>query len=1157
MRTRRNAKPVSPDQLWLFPSLAASQASELDDAAAEFFPDNEAGPVALPAAVSCDRIVTIPPSEPFLATLARALLDGTLPGGEAERLPQERGPLDLSAITLLLPTRRAARGLQEAFLAASASRALLLPTIRPIADGDEDASLLAGLSGAGDVSTLALTLPPAVSELERRLVLTKLVLQWSDAMGRGGSGADAAPGAKTPAQAVNLARELSRLIDMVETEQISLDGLADIVREDFSAHWQQTLDFLQIVTSWWPAYLDGSGLMSAAARRNALILAEAERLKAMPPDGPVIVAGVTGSIPATVALMRTVANLPNGAIVLPGLDLALDEPSWQAITGSQSISGSKSESGPNCPPHPEHPQFGLKTLLDRLGLTRADIAVLSRADRVSPQAAARQERARLVSEALRPSATTGRWLDTIAATDRAAARAAIDGVTLINAPSAQDEAEAVAIILREAAETPGRTAALISPDRLLARRVAVRLEAWGIRVDDSAGRPLRKTPPGALLDLTIAAIAEDFAPKPLMALLKHPLTRLGLDPFVVRRSARAIEIGAFRRPYLGRGLTGIRAALDAAERDCALGPDERTNRRTRAAGRLFKDDWAGARDLVTRLELAFAPLIALFDDGLDHPLAAFAHAHAATGAALTALPPLADAVMPAGNAAADVDLTASTPWHADDTVCPLWHGEAGSVARALLEGLTRPGLPAPDLAARDYPDVYRALIVTETVRPRVPVHSRLSIWGPMEARLQQPDIVILGGLNDGTWPDAADPGPWLNRQMRAELGLPAPEEKLGYAAHDFATAMGASRVFLTRAEKIDGVPTVPSRWLMRLDALLGGLGLADALRAGVPDSTYLAWARQRDKPGPWSPVAKPAPRPPIDVRPRKLSVSAVETWIGNPYAVFASHILRLEPMPALGTAPDASIRGAIVHEAMAKFAMAWPDTLPPDIHGELMTHADAVLRDWTGHARVAAFWLPRFERFAEWFAETEPSRRIGRVCAEVKGELQLLPSASLPFTLTARADRLDVGDTGVLITDYKTGTPPSKSAVNALHKPQLPLEGAILAAGGFGAVASTGSRIAGTVLGLRYIKASGGEPAGIETDIKTDDLANLIERAAAGLTRLVARFDDPATPYAVARRAKFSYDFDPYTQLARVAEWSATGTAEVSSDDANDAGEAT
>ncbi len=1051
-----------------------------------------AGPSADNDAPGSAHVYTVPPGRPFLHALATAILKGDLPnaGGRAPL------PLDLPGITLLLPTRRAARAMQDAFLAAGAGRALLLPQIRPISEGEEELTLLSGLAGGGTLGMDALDLRPAISEIERRLVLTQLVLNWSQAKRRDDDVAGflgphlAAAGADTPAQAAHLAAELSRLMDMVETENVALDGLAQLVPEEFSEHWQDTLEFLTIVTAAWPAYLTEKGLLSPSARRNRAILAEAARLAAAPPEGPVIVAGVTGSVPATIELMRQVAKLPLSAIVLPGLDQHLDDESWETIA----------------PDHPEHPQVGLKKLLDRLGIERKDVRLLPETDPTPAQA----NRAALVAEAMRPSETTGRWHAYTTSADRNAVRDALEGISLVEAPSAQDEAEVVALILREAAETPGRTAALVSPDRLLARRVAVRLEAWGIRVDDSAGRPFAKTPPGTFLDLVISAIAKDFSPADTMALLKHPLTRLGLNPFDVRRAARALEIAAFRNVYLGVGLDGVAAALMRAEQETVSG-----DRRQAAVRRLWPDDWKGAHELVDRLTAAFEPLLAVFANPHAQPLKAIAAAHIATAEALTHLP--------------------SEP--EGENASPLWQDEAGTAASTFFTGLLAPSLLAPLVRAADYADLYRSLIVGENVRPRVPAHPRLFIWGPFEARLQQTDVMILGSLNDGTWPQAADPGPWLNRPMRSALGLPSPEEKIGYAAHDFTSLLGAKFVYLTRAEKVDGVPTVPSRWLMRLQALLAGLELSDALK---PESPWLGWARARDRVGPRVHVGAPKPRPPLDLRPRKMSVTRVQTWLSNPYSIFAQDILKLQKLPQLGAPPDAALRGSIVHEIMNCFAQTFPETLQQDAERALLRIANEVLTQYTGHPRVAAFWLPRFERFARWFAQTESARRQGteRVAAEVEGTLPIAAPAGL-FTLTARADRIDVCKNGLIITDYKTGAPPSDKDVAQGRAPQLPLEAAIA----HGEIGFTGIARR-PVTGLRYIRASGGEPPGEERTVKVDDIAARADSTVELLTRLIAAFDDEATPYTAVRRARFTYDYDDYTHLARVGEWATSGENE-------------
>lgn len=1060
------------------------------------------------------RIYTVPPGRPFLDVLAEAILTGEL-GTFGDGHPS---PLALTDVTLLLPTRRATRALQDAFLKLAGRRAVLLPTVRPIAEGEDELTLLAGLAGLTTIVGGHDQGARAISALERRLVLTQLVLRWAAALrearmdGDGELAPYAAAGGNTPAQASHLADELARLMDMVETENVSLADLAGLVPDTFSEHWQKTIQFLDILTSFWPAHLKERGMISPVEQRNRTILAEARRLAEAPPRGPVIVAGVTGSIPATAELMRAVAALPNGAIVLPNLDLLLDDASWQCIR-PEAANGSG---------HPEHPQYGLRTLIERLGVEREDVKILTGATLTK----ALQDRLAFFTEALRPASTTAHWHTYAETIDRNALSAALAGVNLVDAPSAHDEAEAVALILREALEKPGQTAALVSPDRLLARRVATRLESWGIRVDDSAGRPFAKTVPGAFLDLAIEAQHRNFAPAELVALLKHPLTRLGLGAFEVRRAARALELAAFRTDYFGAGLDGVEAALEEAQRDVAA-----RDRRERAVRRLWDEDWAGARDLVQRLRTAFAPLVSLYQDRSPHFLRELAHAHVAVAEALTALP---EAEVPRNEAGDEPggDTSETKP-------SPLYVGEAGAAAANLFAGLLDPSLPPLEVAAGDYADLYRSLIAGENVRPRVPVHPRLSIWGPFEARLQQPDVVVLGSLNDGTWPEAADPGAWLNRPMRIALGLPAPEEKIGHGAHDFVSLLGAARVYLTRAEKVDGVPTVPSRWLMRIVALLDGMKTPEGrtMRDAIAmDQPWLGWARSRDHIASRRVIAPPAPCPPVSQRPRRISVSGVEQWIANPYAIFAQRILDLDPLPVLGKLPDASLKGSIVHDALAEFARRHGDKLPADSEARLVAIARELLAPYLSNPRIRAFWLPRFERFARWFAETEAGRRerTTRVIAETTGML-VLDAPAGPFTLTARADRIDVTPGGLVITDYKTGQVPADSKVTAGLSPQLPLEAAIAVAGGFDGLGPS------QVASLRYIRSAGGSPPGEDHTVKTDDVNGLAAAQREGLAQLIARFDDESTPYAALRRPGFSYDYDDFAQLARVDEWSGQG----------------
>ena len=1043
-------------------------------------------------------VCTVSPGRPFLGALAEAILDGHLPrpGGTAP------SPLELPAWTILTPTRRAARTLQEAFLDLSGGAAMLLPAIRPIAEGQEDLGLIEIAAASSALVADELVIPPAIGTLERTLLLTQLVLRWSQSMRNPPPGTDpdvaamlpvAGVGATTPAQAARLATELARLIDAVETENVSLDRLASLVPDAYSKHWKQTLEFLEIITHFWPAQLAELGLVSPADRRNRLILAEATRLTRNPPQAPIIVAGVTGSVPATAELMRAVARLPQGAIVLPALDAALDDETFARLAKE----------------HPEHPQHGLARLLDQLGVAREAVDEL-------PGGKPRHDRGlrnRIVSEAMRPSGSMAGWRRFKLESEAGALARALDDVALIEAPTAEDEAEVVALILREALETPGRTAALVSPDRLLARRVTARLEAWGIRVDDSAGRPFAKTVPGAFLELVADAVQSRFAPAELMALLKHPLTRVGLTAGDVRRRARNLELSALRATYLGRGLASLGDAVGRARTETAAGA-----RRHRSVMRLTAEHWDQLHDLVERLGTAFEPMIELEAAGTARPLSEIVAAHVAVAEAIA---------RPAET-------------RTDDS-SPLWDRDEGQAASLVLARLLGADIPQPLVRIADYPDFLRSLIGSESIRTRVPRHPRLFIWGPYEARLHQPDVVLLGSLNEGVWPKTADPGPWLNRQMRATLGLPSPEEEVGRSAHDLTTLLGAETVYLTRADKVSGVPMVPSRWLLRLKALLAGLGLPKALDGHEP---WLAWARARDD----APIVKaidpPAPKPPVAMRPRRASVSDVETWLANPYAIFAKRILRLEALPTIGQEPGPSERGQIVHEALARFTRAHPQTLPEDIVRAFMASADEVIGSLGREPRVKAFWRPRLLRFAEWFAETEPQRRVagsGRL-VEIDGRLVLQAPAG-PFTLTARADRIDIEPAGIVITDYKTGGLPKDTEVLRGEAPQLPLEAAMAAAGVFPGVPADLD-----VTALRYIRATGGEPPGEERLVKSKDttIADVGRQAQRELESLIAFFDDAETPYRAMRRRRFAkvYEFDDYAHLARIGEWAAGTTAE-------------
>ena len=981
-------------------------------------------------------------------------------------------PLALSRAQVLLPTRRACRSLRDAFLRAGGGQPLLLPCMMPLGDLDADELLLSGEPDALGVG-FGDDLPPAMPPLRRQLLLTRLILEWSRARGSGDSGLAAAP---REDQAARLAEELARLIDQVETEGLTFDRLADLVPEDYADHWQVTLAFLKIVTEHWPALQAAEGCIGPAERRRLLLEAQAEAWRRAPPADPVIVAGSTGSIPATAALIGVVAGLPNGAVVLPGLAQDHDEASWTAIRDD-----------------PNHPQYGLARLLKGLGLAPSDVAPWPGAA-TGPAIVARR---RFIDRALAPAEATADWSEPDAAAPGPAdvqdLGSSLAAVQRIDCDSPGEEAAVIALILRQSVDVPGRRAALVTPDRALARRVAAELRRWDIEIDDSAGMPLADTPVGTFLRLTASLAASDLAPLPLLSALKHPLAAGGLGPAAFRWRVRALELAVLRGPRPAPGFAGLRRAL-------------RTVGETLAPG---------LREWLDDLEERLTPFLRALGSATSR-LGDVVQSHVACAEAL---------------AASDEESGAAR----------LWVQEAGEAAALfvaeLAEATGAGGLELPHMTGERYPALLDSLMAARVVRPRYGSHPRLAILGPLEARLQQLDVMVLGGLNEGTWPAETEAGPWLSRPMRADFGLPSPERRVGLAAHDFAQAFTAPAVYLTRASRVEGAPTVPSRWLLRVDGLLRALDTEIGLTG--ESGAWRAWAAALDRPPSVDPIAPPAPRPPVTDRPRELSVTQIETWMRDPYALYAAVILDLQALDPIDADPGAAERGVLVHRALERFIRAHPETLPEDARDSLIAIGRRVFDELAARPGVWAFWWPRFERIADWVVAAERARRtrMRQARPEVRGRLEL-PGPAGPFRIRAKADRIDVtADGGIAILDYKTGALPTSTAIELGFSPQLPLEAAIAAAGGFAGLPE------GTPVELGFWRLSGGEPPG-EQRLLRGDPAAWAAHALDGLTALIAAFDDEAMPYSAAPRPDWAPRYSDYAHLARVAEWAGSAPEE-------------
>lgn len=969
-------------------------------------------------------------------------------------------PVALSDVLILVPNRRAVRSLRDAFLRLSNGTSMLLPRIEPIGDVDEDELTLTGNLPLG---TDQMASAPAIPSFQRQILLMDIIERWYERQKAMGDSEEA----PETAQRAILANALGQFLDHVQTEQLSFKDLAKLVPEDYATHWQKTLDFLKILTQGWPQVLQATGYSDAAERRNILLQGLRDQWLENPPKTPVIAAGSTGSIPATSALLEVVARLPQGMVVLPGLDKGLDPQSWDVIS-------------------PTHPQYTMKHLLQIIGSERISVEDWLPASQDTEAGVLREN---LLRECLRPAETTDRWRELHMDSGQA-----LQGLVHINAPTPREEAGIVALMLRQVLQEEGKTAALVTPDRQLARRVAAELKRWQITIDDSAGTPLFNTRVGLFLRLSAHMVGEGLSPVALLSVLKHPLCRGGQPVTDFRQNVRKLERLLLRGARPSIGTQGISQAIALALKS----PD--THKKHLADLAELKDWWAALAAIINPFEEIMKANTASFEDLL------IAH------------------ITLAESLAADGEIGGAER---------LWKGDDGEEAARLIEELQQAAVGLNAMNVAQYPALLEVFMSSLTVRPKYGQHPRLNIWGPLEARLQHVDLVILSGLNEGSWPPETAPDPWMSRPMRAEFGLPSLEQKVGLSAHDFVQAASAPNVVLTRSQKVAGTPTVKCRWLSRMEAIVPDFVSTDQTKI------WLKWYESLDHPQNFHEIRAPKPTPPLEARPRELSVTRVQSLMQDPYSIYASKILGLYPLDPLDADPGAADKGNIIHDALDVFIKAYPDHLPDDAEEKLIEMGRIEFGKHLDRPTVLAFWWPRFEQIAAWFVAEERTRRSvsTTVATEVTGSM-VLKAAGGDFILSAKADRIDqLADGSYSIIDYKTGKIPTARQIYAGFAPQLPLEAALAQSGSFAGLA------AAPVSDLSYWQLKGGKIVGKITAFNEQgnrhnkmDVSAVTQQSVDGLMALISTFDLPQTPYLNNPRPD-NMGYGDYDHLARTLEW--------------------
>lgn len=974
------------------------------------------------------EIYNIPAHQSFVDVLATGII---------ERFGHD--PISLSEVLILLPNRRAVRSLREAFLRICDGKPIVLPNMQPIGDVDEDGLIMGGGTLYDDLSIM-----PSVPPYMRQMLLMNIIHDWYKK-----SGEDIPENSGCAV----LAEALGQLLDQVQTEEIDFHSIEDIVPAEYAIHWQQTLEFLKILTEGWPHVLATTGYMDSALRRNNLLQALKETWLNNPPEHPIIAAGSTGSVKATGELLSIISRLPKGMIVLPGIDQNVDDEIWGKIEDT-------------------HPQATMKHLLEIIGADRIEI---NNWDGSAPQID--NDKTILFREIMRPAETTHHWRDLI--------KPEIKDIKQIVTPGNREEAGIIAMMMRKQLETPGKTAALVTPDRMLARQVAGELRRWNIEIDDSAGTPLFNKAVGVYLRLTAEMVMENFSPVSLMSALKHPLMSGGKKIADFRGNVRQFERRYLRGPRPSAGLYGYEKIMAHES-----GQDDE-----------LYEWWCSIQKTIEPFDALMAKPDVTFEEML------LAH------------------IEMAENLAATDEISGDKR---------LWKGDDGEAAATLIEDLQQAAPYMRNFNSNQYAALFEQFMKPVTVRSKYGQHPRLNIWGPLEARLQHADLMILSGLNEGNWPPDAGDDPWMSRPMRKDFGLPGLEQKIGLSAHDFVQTASAKNVVITRSEKQDGTPTVKSRWLNRLHAIIGDE------HHQKESEKWLSFYKEIDSPAETIIIKSPAPTPPIASRPRKLSVTRIQQWMQDPYGIYASKILKLKKLDELDQDPGAIDKGIILHDIFDDFMNEYDDHLPDDAYLKLLDIGKNYFKEKIDRPTVRTFWWPRFKQIAKWFVDNEAERRetIKTLATETVGQVKLKGLVGGEFTLDATADRIDLLPDGSLnIIDYKTGGSPKINQIRAGYAPQLSLEAVIATRGGF-SLQSTN-----TVSELSYWELKGGEKPG---DIKSYslqasgkakiDIEELTKQSYNGLIKLVTTFDMEKTPY-LSNPNPLEKGYGEFDHLARTKEW--------------------
>lgn len=928
--------------------------------------------------------------------------------------------LKLASALFLVPNRRACQMLVAAFVRQQGMKPAILPQIVPVTEIDDDELFFDN----ADLSDVSSNIKAPINATERLFLFTRMIMSKPGDFGLKQI---------SLAQAFNLASDLACLIDTASNLGLSFDKLYDLVPEKYATHWQETLKLLKIITDFWPKILEERNAVDVCDFKNSLLYKQAQLWQKNQEMRPVIAAGITASFPAVVNLLQAVKNLAFGEIYFAGIDFFADDIYWEAIDES-------------------HSQFELKELLNLLQIDRKQISDICEATDIC--------REQFISELMRPAVVTHAWRNIDKDFD---VSQILDDIQILECQTQREEALAIALKMREVLNFPEKTAALVTYDRNLARRVASELERFDIKVDDSAGIPLNLTSVGIFLRLVAESAQDPDSDTKFITLLKHPFMLFYQNPAEFRKNVYSYELSLRKKSVL---------------------VDENLS--------LFVKSIKN--ELETLHKQFISPSINFADILKTH-------------------------IQLAEKLATSDECNGSRV---------LWKGNDGKSAASFITKMLESAEFLGEIKGCDYLSLFCELMGLESVRSNYGTHPRLSILGPIEARLCHFDYVILGELNEGIWPKAEKADMWMSRPMKKDFGFNLPEKNTGILAADLCVFLASKHVILTRAERIDGVPMKKSRWLLRMETVLNALN-SDIIFLEQDD--FMSFVNNLDIPNTYVSLPPPSPMPPVEARPRKLSASAVDLLVADPYSVFAKYILKLYPLDDLDIPPDQRDYGTLIHGIIEEFNNTYPSLLPSSALDILLNIGEKHFSDAHISQELRAFWWPKFVAIARVYLELDKREDVDFINNEISGEIIYhLPHGDVTFT--AKADRIDILKDGKInIIDYKTGKIPSKKQVQGGHALQLSLEGLIATKGGFSNIQNK------EVNKLIYWHlASENSPKNTLSFCVNEE--NLLEKSEEYLLKLINTFDMKTTPYYARPIPKYVSKNTDYVHLARIKEWS-------------------